>query len=98
MRKQVSVSVPIFPLTNVHGVCTKLCRCKPKIVTSECRQDADVIDETWMAYKSIDAVMEAQRDLVDIVHSLREVVCVKGSFNSRHVWRTFLCPPEFLGV
>src|SRR5689334_1353348 len=44
----------------------------------ECRKDADVIDETPMAYKSIDAVMEAQKDLVDIVHTLRQVVCVKG--------------------
>src|ERR1041385_8275160 len=44
----------------------------------ECRKDADVIDETPMAYKSIDAVMEAQRDLVDVVHTLRQVVCVKG--------------------
>ena len=43
----------------------------------ECRKDADVIDETPMAYKSIDAVMEAQRDLVDVVHTLRQVVCVK---------------------
>ena len=44
----------------------------------ECRKDADVIDETPMAYKSIDAVMEAQRDLVEVVHQLRQVVCVKG--------------------
>jgi tRNA-splicing ligase RtcB len=44
----------------------------------ECRKDADVIDETPMAYKPIDAVMEAQRDLVDVVHTLRQVVCVKG--------------------
>jgi tRNA-splicing ligase RtcB len=44
----------------------------------ECRKDADVIDETPGAYKSIDAVMEAQKDLVDIVHTLRQVVCVKG--------------------
>ncbi len=44
----------------------------------ECRKDADVIDETPMAYKSIDAVMEAQKDLVDVVHALRQVVCVKG--------------------
>ena len=42
------------------------------------RKDADVIDETPMAYKSIDAVMEAQRDLVDVAHTLRQVVCVKG--------------------
>jgi tRNA-splicing ligase RtcB (3'-phosphate/5'-hydroxy nucleic acid ligase) len=44
----------------------------------ECRKDADVIDETPAAYKSIDAVMEAQRDLVEVLHTLRQVVCVKG--------------------
>jgi tRNA-splicing ligase RtcB len=44
----------------------------------ECRKDADVIDETPMAYKDIDAVMAAQADLVEIVHTLRQVVCVKG--------------------
>jgi len=44
----------------------------------ECRKDADVLDETPMAYKSIDKVMEAQRDLVEVVHTLRQVVCVKG--------------------
>lgn len=44
----------------------------------ECRKDADVIDETPMAYKSIDAVMAAQTDLVEIVHELRQIVCVKG--------------------
>ncbi|HEX7235481.1 MAG TPA: RtcB family protein [Gammaproteobacteria bacterium] len=44
----------------------------------ECRKDADVIDETPAAYKDIDAVMEAQRDLVEIVHTLKQVVCVKG--------------------
>jgi tRNA-splicing ligase RtcB len=44
----------------------------------ECRKDADVIDETPGAYKPIDAVMHAQRDLVEVVHELRQVVCVKG--------------------
>ena len=44
----------------------------------ECRQDEDVIDETPKAYKPIEDVMHAQRDLVDIVHTLRQVVCVKG--------------------
>jgi hypothetical protein len=44
----------------------------------ECRKDADVIDETPAAYKPIDAVMAAQADLVDVVHTLRQVVCVKG--------------------
>lgn len=44
----------------------------------ECRKDAGVIDETPMAYKNIDAVMAAQKDLVEIVHTLKQVVCVKG--------------------
>ncbi|MEM6411190.1 MAG: RtcB family protein [Pseudomonadota bacterium] len=44
----------------------------------ECRKDKGVVDETPMAYKDIDAVMAAQSDLVDIVHTLRQVVCVKG--------------------
>lgn len=44
----------------------------------ECRKDAEVIDETPMAYKPIDAVMKAQESLVEVVHTLRQVVCVKG--------------------
>jgi len=44
----------------------------------ECRKDEGVIDETPGAYKDIDAVMAAQADLVEIVHTLRQVVCVKG--------------------
>ncbi|HYE75589.1 MAG TPA: RtcB family protein, partial [Blastocatellia bacterium] len=44
----------------------------------ECRKDAEVIDETPMAYKPISAVMNAQRDLVEVVHTLKQVVCVKG--------------------
>ncbi|WP_432722220.1 RtcB family protein [Jeongeupia wiesaeckerbachi] len=44
----------------------------------ECRKDSDVIDEIPMAYKDIDAVMTAQSELVEIVHTLRQVVCVKG--------------------
>jgi len=44
----------------------------------ECRKDEGVLDETPGAYKSIDSVMAAQRDLVDIVHTLRQVVNVKG--------------------
>jgi tRNA-splicing ligase RtcB len=44
----------------------------------ECRKDADVLDETPAAYKDIDAVMAAQADLVEVVHTLRQVVCVKG--------------------
>lgn len=44
----------------------------------ECRKDKDVIDETPGAYKDIDAVMAAQSDLVDIVYTLKQVLCVKG--------------------
>ncbi len=44
----------------------------------ECRKDAEVIDETPGAYKDIDAVMAAQADLVEVLHTLKQVVCVKG--------------------
>lgn len=44
----------------------------------ECRKDDAVIDEIPMAYKDIDAVMAAQADLVEVVHTLKQVVCVKG--------------------
>jgi len=44
----------------------------------ECRKDAGVIDESPAAYKDIDAVMAAQSDLVEIVHTLRQVLCIKG--------------------
>jgi tRNA-splicing ligase RtcB len=43
-----------------------------------CRKDESVIDETPAAYKPIEAVMAAQADLVEIVHTLKQVVCVKG--------------------
>src|SRR3954468_2033126 len=44
----------------------------------ECRKDDGVVDEIPSAYKPIDEVMANQSDLVDIVHTLRQVVCVKG--------------------
>lgn len=44
----------------------------------ECRTDASVIDESPAAYKPIDLVMNAQRDLVEIVYELRQVLCIKG--------------------
>jgi tRNA-splicing ligase RtcB len=44
----------------------------------ECRKDEGVIDETPAAYKDIDAVMVAQDDLVEIRHTLKQVLCVKG--------------------
>ena len=43
-----------------------------------CRKDKGVIDEIPGAYKSIDEVMANQSDLVDVVHTLKQVVCVKG--------------------
>jgi len=72
-----------------HGAGRKMSRNKAKELFSlddhieatkgvECRKDEDVIDETPMAYKNIDDVMEAQRDLVDIEHTLKQVLCVKG--------------------
>jgi tRNA-splicing ligase RtcB len=44
----------------------------------ECRKDGGVIDETPQAYKDIDAVMAAQADLIEVVHTLKQVLCVKG--------------------
>ena len=44
----------------------------------ECRKDEGVIDEIPMAYKDIDAVMAAQKDLVEVVHTLKQVICIKG--------------------
>jgi len=43
-----------------------------------CRKDSGVIDEIPGAYKNIDEVMENQRDLVDVAHTLKQVLCVKG--------------------
>lgn len=45
----------------------------------ECRKDDAVLDEIPGAYKDIDAVMQNQRDLVEIVHTLKQVLCVKGA-------------------
>ena len=72
-----------------HGAGRVMSRTKAKKLVSleehreatadvECRKDEGVIDETPAAYKSIDKVMEAQRDLVEIVYTLKQVVCVKG--------------------
>ncbi|MEJ2612028.1 MAG: RtcB family protein [Candidatus Thiodiazotropha sp.] len=44
----------------------------------ECRKDEGVIDETPSAYKPIEKVMEAQKDLVEVVYTLKQLVCVKG--------------------
>jgi tRNA-splicing ligase RtcB len=44
----------------------------------ECRKDPGVIDEIPGAYKDIDEVMANQTDLVEVVHTLKQVLCVKG--------------------
>ncbi|WP_444957284.1 RtcB family protein [Microbulbifer sp. ZKSA002] len=44
----------------------------------QCRKDKDVLDEIPAAYKDIDQVMENQSDLVEVVHTLRQVICIKG--------------------
>jgi len=72
-----------------HGAGRVMSRTKAKKLVSmeehlqategvECRKDKDVIDETPSAYKDIDKVMQAQSDLVAVVHTLKQVVCVKG--------------------
>lgn len=44
----------------------------------ECRKDLSVIDESPAAYKDIDAVMDNQKDLVEIIHTLKQILCIKG--------------------
>jgi tRNA-splicing ligase RtcB len=44
----------------------------------ECRKDSGVLDEAPSAYKDIDAVMAAQTDLVEAVHTLKQILCIKG--------------------
>ena len=72
-----------------HGAGRKMSRSEAKRTFSlkdhreavagvECRVDEHVIDETPMAYKDIDAVIAAQADLIEVVHTLKQVVCVKG--------------------
>lgn len=72
-----------------HGAGRRMSRTKAKKMFStddlaqqthgvECRKDAGVIDEIPGAYKDIDVVMAHQTDLIDIVHTLKQVVCVKG--------------------
>jgi tRNA-splicing ligase RtcB len=72
-----------------HGAGRKMSRTKAKQTISvkehieatkgvECRKDASVIDESPAAYKDIDTVINAQSELVEIVHTLKQVLCVKG--------------------
>jgi len=72
-----------------HGAGRVMSRTKAKKMVSleehqrdtagvECRKDESVIDETPSAYKPIEKVMDAQKDLVEVVYTLKQVVCVKG--------------------
>jgi len=76
-------------MTSSHGAGRVLSRAAAKkaytledhtaaVAGVECRIDADVIDETPMAYKPIEAVMAAQADLTEPVVTLKQIVCVKG--------------------
>ncbi|WP_278043130.1 RtcB family protein [Legionella busanensis] len=44
----------------------------------ECRKDKNILDESPAAYKNIDAVMKSQEDLVEILFTLKQILCVKG--------------------
>lgn len=44
----------------------------------ECNNTTDTLDETPNAYKDIDSVIKAQEDLIEVVHTLKQVVCIKG--------------------
>jgi tRNA-splicing ligase RtcB len=72
-----------------HGAGRRMSRSKAKRLFSvedlaaqtagiECRKDSSVIDEIPSAYKDIDSIMANQTDLVEIVHTLRQVMCIKG--------------------
>ena len=72
-----------------HGAGRKMSRSKAKRLFTpddlslqtqgiECRKDGGVVDEIPAAYKDIDQVMANQADLVEVVHALRQVLCVKG--------------------
>lgn len=72
-----------------HGAGRRMSRTKAKKLFSaedlvqqtqgvECRKDEGVIDEIPGSYKNIDEVMENQTDLVEVVHTLKQVLCVKG--------------------
>ncbi|EPG34617.1 RtcB family protein [Acinetobacter colistiniresistens] len=72
-----------------HGAGRKMSRSKAKLLFSqddliqqtqgiECRKDSAVIDEIPAAYKDIDQVMANQADLIEIVHTLKQILCIKG--------------------
>ncbi|MFN3603572.1 MAG: RtcB family protein [Leptonema sp. (in: bacteria)] len=72
-----------------HGAGRRMSRRKAKLCFTqadlieqtqgvECRKDIGVLDEIPSAYKDIDKVMEQQKDLVEVVYELKQVLCVKG--------------------
>ena len=72
-----------------HGAGRKMSRSKAKRIFNqqdliqqtqgiECRKDKGVVDEIPSAYKNIDEVMENQSDLIEVVHTLKQVLCIKG--------------------
>ncbi|MFZ3193138.1 MAG: RtcB family protein [Moraxellaceae bacterium] len=72
-----------------HGAGRRMSRSKAKRLFSvddlavqtagiECRKDSGILDELPAAYKDIDQVMANQADLVEVVHTLRQVLCIKG--------------------
>jgi tRNA-splicing ligase RtcB len=72
-----------------HGAGRRMSRHKAKLLFSqddliqqtrgiECRKDPSVIDEIPSAYKDIDQVMQNQSDLIEIIHTLKQVLCIKG--------------------
>lgn len=72
-----------------HGAGRKMSRNKAKHLFNqqdliqqtqgiECRKDVGVIDEIPAAYKDIDQVMAQQSDLIEVVHTLKQVLCIKG--------------------
>jgi tRNA-splicing ligase RtcB len=72
-----------------HGAGRKMSRSKAKLLFNqqdliaqtqgiECRKDSGVIDEIPGAYKDIDQVIAYQSDLIDVVHTLKQILCIKG--------------------
>lgn len=72
-----------------HGAGRKMSRTKARATFTQddlalqthgvdCRKDADIIDEIPGAYKDINEVMANQSDLVEIVHTLKQIICIKG--------------------
>ncbi|WP_111893047.1 RtcB family protein [Acinetobacter sp. MB5] len=72
-----------------HGAGRKMSRSKAKLLFNqqdlieqtigiECRKDTDVIDEIPSAYKDIDQVIAYQSDLIEVVHTLKQILCIKG--------------------